>query len=400
MKMEDDRLTVGIITMHKVLNFGSALQAYALQRAVEQLGYKAEIIDYLYPNPEHCLYWELPEQVKRPKLSLLKRIYNKISQIKKQVAFEKTVTREGKFQSFYQTFFHLTAEQYSTRYWLGKKVPRYDIYLTGSDQVWNPRFVGYDTSFMLSFVQGAQPKISYASSFSIDILPKQYGDCYKHELSKYMNLSVREKSGAEIIMRLIGKEVEVCCDPTLLLGKEQWLEMANSSDYNIEEPYILLFVLDYAYDPYPYIFDIVESIHKKLNYRIIVLHGKVSEYMEEHHAKCIDNAGPADFIKLFSSAAFIITTSFHGTAFALKFRIPFVSVVKTIEEGDSRMYYLLKRVGAEKRALLYNGPIAEKMCDLEVWDQSIDYKLEQFRHESYTYLKKALSLAAIQVKNN
>ena len=399
MQVDNRKLTVGLMTMHKVLNYGSALQTYALQEVVEELGYKVEIIDYEYPNIEHKLYWEFWGSKKIHPHSLSRRIFNKLSEIVKDICSKKRVSSKEKFFSFYQTFYHLSSEQYPTRYWLGKKAPVYDIYLTGSDQVWNPKYIGYDTSFMLSFVQGVQPKISYASSFSMAEVPEQYMDCYRHELSKYSKISVRERSGVDIVKSLLKQEVEVTCDPTLLLNKEQWLKMAESSVCEIDEPYMLIYILDYAYNPYPDIFHIIEDVHKKLNLKIVVLNGKINEYMKTHQANCINNAGPIDFVKLFSSASYIITTSFHGTAFALNLNIPFVSIVKNRDEGvDSRIFHLLTMVGAEKHALLYNESV-EHIEYTNTFNESIADNLQKIRSQSFSYLENALLSAAYKVQN-
>ena len=126
--------------MHKVLNYGSALQAYALQSVVEKMGFQCEIIDYLYPNAYHLSL--------RPHLPVWKRIVLWIIQFLYGFPERK---RERKFRSFYRDFFHLSARQYRSKEEIAECPPRYDIYLTGSDQVWNPKYIGSDATFMLSF---------------------------------------------------------------------------------------------------------------------------------------------------------------------------------------------------------------------------------------------------------
>lgn len=388
MEKNVNKPTVGIITMHKVLNFGSALQTYALQEAVEQLGFRVEIIDYLYPNAEHHLYWELPSFQNQP-VPLNVRIKNKLFHFLKLVRNKKKVSVEDSFQSFYQNFLHLT-HKYPTRYWLGKQAPTFDIYMTGSDQVWNPKFIGYDTSFMLSFVQDSRPKVSYASSFAVDALPSQYEDSYRHELGKYSHISVREQSGVNIIRKLLNREAKVTCDPTMLLDKKSWMKVISTSNFEIGEPYMLIYVLDYAYDPYPYVFDVIRKIHKEMGLKMVILHGRIDSYMKNNQAIYMDSAGPVDFLRLFVSASFVITTSFHGTAFALNFEIPFVALVKDKDNSDSRIYNLLKKVQAEDHALVCNFPLDNQVIPYGNLDDNINCNLAKFREQSFEYLKDAL----------
>lgn len=378
---------VGIMTMHKVLNYGSALQAYALQKKILDLGFDCEIIDYIFPNVEHLLY-QNPNGIKeeesfysylRPLLAFCKRKITGLSKIKDR--------KRALFESFYEKYLILSPKQYSTRLVLEKDPPIYDIYLTGSDQVWNSKYVGYDTSFMFSFVKDKNPRISYAASFSSATIPEYYKSYYKTELSKYLKISVREKSGIFIVHELVNKNAELVCDPTLLLDKEEWSILAKESCIRLNEKYILVYVLDYAYDPYPDIYSRIEEIQQKIQLPIVVLSGRKQNFLK--NAKFINVAGPCEFLSLFMNASFIITNSFHGTAFALIFEKYFVSVIKDRTNEDSRVLSLLLRVKREYNSVIYNQPI-NLINDL--FDNECNTELDDFRSSSIQYLRKELSV--------
>ena len=213
--------------------------------------------------------------------------------------------------------------------------------MTGSDQVWNPKHIKDDYSFFLPFAPEGIKKVSYASSFSTAEIPDELKTIYKEFLDSYSAISVREKSGIKIIQELVGKDVEMVCDPTLLLSKDEWNELIKDLPNPIGTPYILAYILRYAYDPYPEINRIIDTVQNELGLHLVILDGSLSD-MKRKNATVIKNAGPLEFLNLVKNASFIITTSFHGTAFALNFGIPFYSVIKDRSGFDTRMIDLLE----------------------------------------------------------
>lgn len=361
--------------MHRVLNFGSALQAYALQQKLFALGCDNEIIDYVYPNELH----ERKSIVLRMKMALASVLNLLCGSPRKR--------RNERFGKFYEGQFVLSERQYRTKAEIDEAPPTYGLYLTGSDQVWNPRFVGTDTTFMFSFAKDANPRASYASSFATDRIPSDLKQLYAGELSKYCSISVRERSGVPLVRDLVGKEATVVCDPTLLLTRDEWKMLGEKSEIRVGHPYLLVYILDYSYNPYPEIDRIVRRVREKLNLHTVFLIGRKADYFTAN-SSVIKDAGPNEFVGLFMNASFVITTSFHGTAFALNFGIPFYSVIKDFSNADSRMLSLLQQVGAEERAVLYND------CDFrfkEMSDyESISSKLNQMREESISYLREVV----------
>ena len=198
--------TVGIITMHKPVSYGSALQAYALQKKIDDLGYNAQLIDYKYPNKSHVAK-------NKPFVSYL---YKMASFFVNMIFGFPDIQKNKKFEFFYNSYYKLS-KFYDSEESLIEDPPKYDIYMTGSDQVWNVKFVKNDTSFLLGFVSEENKKCSYAASFAIKDLPSEYQPYYKTLLSQYDHITVREQSGVKLVNQITGKDAFCVCDPTLLL---------------------------------------------------------------------------------------------------------------------------------------------------------------------------------------
>lgn len=374
---------IGVITMHKVWNFGSALQTYATQYIIESMGYECEIIDYTYPNIEHAAY---QNTILPPKdLSLKEILHLFISKIKLNIINRKKIDL---FESFYAENYHCSPKRYNSRVELLKEVPQYDVYMTGSDQVWNPNYIGFDTNFMLAFAPKQVKKISYASSFAISDIPVYFKNIYKNELSDYQFISVRESSGKALIKELTGKDAEIVCDPTLLLNAEQWRKLAKKSIFKIDEPYLLVYLVGYAYNPYPEIYNYIECVNNKLNLPIIYLNAKSGYLKKKYREINVPDKGPNEFLYLISHASFIITDSFHGTAFSLNFGIRFISCIdERKENSDSRILNLLRIVGLENRAVVYNS---HEPISYEELPQEYNQLLDEYRKKSIEFLKNSI----------
>ena len=363
---------IGILTMHRVQNYGSALQAYALQEHINRLGYDAELIDYIFPNGKHKQRRPLKKQIKH---TLFKW------------AFCLPLLRKSKrFARFYDTYYKCSELRFDSPESLMQYDYPYDVLMTGSDQVWNPIHILTDTSFFLPFAHAHTPKVAYAPSFSVASIPEGFDAIIRPYVEAYSHISVREKSGLDIVKSLTDREVSMVCDPTLLLTREDWGALATQSEIKISEPYILVYVLSYAYNPYPAINTIIEKVQQELDMPLILLDAPVLD-MQFKNARFIKDAGPAEFLYLVQHASFVITTSFHGTAFALNFGIPFYSVIRDHSGFDTRMVDLIETVEAH-RAIVYDQPVD---CTLEMDYTPISERLEHIRRHSQDYIKKSLA---------
>lgn len=327
-------MKIGIITMHKVLNYGSALQAYALQQKLFALGYDNELIDYQYPKP------------KKTRLTFRSLLFSVWVFFRNAIVGFPTYRKKKKFERFYRDNFILSKDCY-TEDSITSHPPIYDIYVTGSDQVWNPKYTGNDPNFFLAFAPDDKIKISYASSFATRVIPEGKKDYYRKYLSRYDAISVRELTGVQLVRELVGKDATVCCDPTMLLTPKEWDKLASQSKLKIGYNYILVYVLTYMVgDIYPEINKIIDYVQKILGYRVIYLVGRKEDLMRPN-SRLIKSCGPADFVYLFKNAEFVITSSFHGAAFSLIYNKPLFGIVNKEMPQDSRIQSLLEVMGAE-----------------------------------------------------
>ncbi len=360
--------------MHKVVNFGSALQACALLKKIRDLGYDAELIDYKYPNAIH----------KEGQSFFHEAIIQTIHFLNSAIVGFPTVRQKTRYKRFWKENFVLSSEKYPTPQSIENNPPIYDVYVTGSDQVWNANFTKSDTTFLLSFAPKKARRISYSSSFALNTIPDKYESFFAKYLPLYNHISVREESGVDLANKYGKTTAEWVCDPTLLLTKQEWATIAKGGKVYKKKPYILVFLLAYSFDPFPEVDYIVNKVQKELGLHVIYLDAGKRDYFKPN-SHVVKDAGPKEFINLFLNAEFIITSSFHGTAFSINFGKPFISIIER-DNPDSRIGSLLKRVGLEEYGVSYNSK------DFVIPTHPNNHsKLNDFREYSLKYLKNSIT---------
>lgn len=376
---------VGLITIHGINNFGSLLQAYATQKTIEMMGYKCEIINYMYPNEYHLKQMKVHNPYAVQKLSFIQRVkahfYNKY--VLPSVVKRKTEL----FKRERERLLKLT-ECYESKESLIKNPPHFDIYMTGSDQVWNPRYLYDDTTFFLPFIRGSK-KIAYSASFGSTEIDERYQRMMRPLLSDYQFISTREESGVRLIRDICGRQAVSTCDPTLLLSAEEWKIVFNDPPL-VKGNYILCYVLTYTANPYPYAYELIKYIKKQLKMKVVFI-DETGKYWCDIRNKSIQTYGPRDIINLFQNASFIVSSSFHGTAFSINFRKDFYSIFPR-DVKDERQESLLARVGALDRLIRVDDKFPEKeRLYINNWDE-ISKRLEDYVALSKNYLISALEL--------
>lgn len=379
--------TVGIITIHCISNFGSLLQSYATQKVIENLGYRPKIINYKYPNEYHLAENKKtsPYSISPPtfwmrfRMAIYARTVLK-SDLKKKVLL---------FRKAQNTMLYLT-DEYKNQKSLRQNPPKFDIYLTGSDQVWNPRYMFKDCTYFLDFVHNV-PKIAYSASFGTTDLTEEYKNIYRPLLAEYNSISLREQSGVKMVKDICGKDAECTCDPTLLLSGKEWSEVFNDEPI-INDDYILCYILTYTANPYPYADTFIRHMQTHLKKKIVIL-DETGRYWMDFRYKSFQSYGPREIMNLFQHASFIISSSFHGVAFSVNFKKDFYSLFPK-EIKDERQENLLKKIGAEDRLVHVGDPLPNPSTfKIQNWD-TISEKLDAYRQKSINYLSKALKDAA------
>ena len=368
-------MKVDLITLHNVKNYGSALQTYATQKILEKLGCEVEVINYFRKDliEEHLIENRINTSTVFSKNFLTKflgKMFIKPS-VEKQCE---------KFNKFLNNNIKLTPKKYYSNEELKNDLPIADIYCTGSDQVWNSDWNnGIEKPFFLDFVPDNKKRISYASSFGKESLNNNEKKITQEMLKKYQYISVREKSAKKIIEDLGIKNVEHVLDPTLLLNKEEWENL--KVDIKHKGKYILVYQLNTKnpeFDKY------VKKLSKYKKMPIVRV-SNVS-YQRFKYGKFVNCPTVEEFISYFLNAEYIVTDSFHATAYSINFGKKFLCIFP--KKFSTRLQSILDLTGLQER----------KVTDFNKFDtidNQIDYEkvngiINVERNKSINYLKKAI----------
>lgn len=369
--MITEKKHIGILTIHAAINYGSALQAYALQHRMQAENPNAdlEIINYL----PACIMDQYSNNI----LNNMKDIK---TFIKFCLNFKNRRIRNTQFKEFSDKFFSLSAENYKSNTELKRDSENWDACILGSDQVWNPDIVEDDPAFWLDFMKEGY-KATFSSSFGTMDVPRKYLDNLERELENFDRISVREPSAKDMLHQ-VNKEITVTCDPVFLLSAEEWSKIERKPD-GIPSEYILL----YTVEKNEKIEDIVKDISKEYNLPIVDLgvRNNPRSYFGIHSSRF----GPQEFIYLIHNAKYVFTNSFHGTAFATIFHKKSISILH--RSRGTRIRELCDLAGRMHLILPELATIGEvkKVLDKDLCD---DYSLLDLRIEaSKQYIKELLN---------
>ena len=301
-------MKVSIITCHNVYNFGASLQCYALMKFLSEKGHNVSIIDYrpAYLN-NHFSFSAIGNPVWEK--SIVRRVIYRALKFPRRLILLK---RKVNFDKFTKRYLKLSESRYVSFNQLREHPPIADIYICGSDQIWNSVFEnGRDPAFYLQFAPIGSTKVSYAASFGTDYLVEGSKKLVVSSLKEFSAISVREVSGVKILNSIGIYNVEKVLDPVFLLKRYQWEEMVIKSRYNNK------FVLVYDFDNSNIIKNISEKIASYENLKIYSLN-KLN-YVH----RSFELYGPEEFIGLIKNAEYIVTNSFHAVAFSLIFNKSF-----------------------------------------------------------------------------
>ena len=366
-------MKVAIITLHRVYNYGSALQAYATQTVFERAGYEAEVVDYI------------TEQ--RTKKQIMKTAAAGSNQEMSSTAYKffkmfSVLLKEMTFGRFVKKNLHLT-KQYITADDLEKDPPQADIYVTGSDQTWNSQYNGgVDRGFFLTFAPKDKAKVSFVASFGKSYLNDKEVAETKPLIKEYKKLSVREDSALDVLHQLSRDDGIQLIDPTLQLTKNEWLRLA--SPRLVKEPYLILMLL---YNEDNHATEYARKIADKKGLKLV----KISWEMKKPPMvdKLFTHRSPADFLSLFANADFVVTNSFHGLAFSINLEREFIVVSRN--EFNSRIESLLALTGLQER-LISTSEIALLESDEAIDYENVNKRLSVEREKAVEYIASLRSL--------
>ena len=368
-------MKIGILTLHRAVNYGAVLQAYALTKKCIDLDAEAELIDY------RCKFTEdyynvfklfLPKNWKRLSAYILQN-------------GNLTPDKELLF-SFLKRKGILSEEVYYDNKHLGLANDKYNKFIVGSDQVWNPRTAGFDKAYFLDFVYDNQKKASYAASFGISSIPVELQKIYGDLLSGFSNYSVREKTGRVIVQDLLGRCPTVNLDPTLLFEKEEWFASINYDFIRTELKKLKEYILIYTISQNENMIRYAKKISKNNNIPVLYINDR---WRKTRGLINLRKINIDEWLFLFKNASVVVTDSFHGTAFSVNFERNFVTFQESFSKKSSRIVSLLEATGLKTR--LFNEKSILELSDVfPINFDEANKKLYSLRNESISDLRRII----------
>jgi len=393
---------VGTITMfHNSTNYGGVLQAYALHKAIQNLGFKCSTIRYSEnkstatinsfrgllesdSNLERILKicGTCARVIKYASRRALKKL------VKRAFLNQKMVLRENAFSAFNRE--HIQSTGPYTSETIDECLDDYDIFVCGSDRIWNPKRI--TLAYFLDFVPEDKLKIAYAPSIASNALTDSEKILMRPLVNRLNAISVREKQGKEQLEMLTDKRVNWVLDPTLLLEYDEWNGLCKP--YPIKTPYIFCYILGKDKKNKQFIINIAEKLSLPTvsipfvagdNFTSLT-YGDIGVY----------DAGPGQFLSLIQNAEYVITDSFHGSIFSIIFKKKFFllkrSDIADRSSMNSRLHELIETCQLGDRLICNTASINSINFADEIDYETVWANLNEKRKQSWEYLIQSLSM--------
>ena len=359
---------VKMLTFHNAENYGAMLQAYALKETIKKLGMNPQFINY---ENEKIL-----SDYKLIRTNSLKSFFSSLWYM------PRNLKRKRSFKSFSNKYLDTKTKVYTSPEEIEKDIKPCDIFVSGSDQIFNPSLTGgLSDVYTLNFKTKENiKKIIYGASLGNEELLKKHALDFKEKLESIEHISVREQNIISPLESIVKKDITQVLDPTLLLDKSDWenLILQNDKVSLPKEKYILVYTLFES-----------KEVTKVANYLSKITGLKVVHFRKynayQNELKSLYKYGPVDFVNAVSNAAYVITNSFHGTVFSIIFERKFYSVLP--KERAGRIKDLLTTLNLNDRIIQDENQIDS--------NRNIDYitvksKIECLKTESIEFLKKGV----------
>lgn len=370
-------MKICFLTFSRARNYGAVLQTYATYRYLKSLGNEVTLVDYL--TERYDIYKpDYPKTFLSRSHKWGKNIFTRF--IWKNVIYKNVLKSHKLFWDFIEKNIPISPTFYNETE-LKDFCKDFDCAISGSDQIWNTDFTKDnkpDRPYFLSFADKGMKKLAYSSSFGKATLEDTEKGEIEELLSEYDRIFVREKSGKEIVEDL-GLKAEVILDPTLICDKKIWEELAGDRIY--AKPYLLLFQIF----PNGRRLKLAEKVAKQKGLKLIVVAPySMDKYKIKHKVVCLPEI--SEWLSYFKYADFIMTDSFHATAFSVIFERDFAVDANVSYNG--RMKTLLDSLDLSER--MYENTLSADILDKGIDYSEVSGKLAVIQERSRTYINDAL----------
>ena len=373
-------MKISVITVHTSFNYGTVLQTYATQTLLENMGHTVEFADYWRKSNQ--LEGRVDSMLGMPKLQKCKAVWDRNTFTRRLVRVPLRILLRHiralfRMDDFLKKYIHFS-RRYLSYEALVDDPPIADIYMTGSDQVWNRIWNdGIDKAYYLGYAPAGKPRIAYAASIGRTELDDDEIGPMRDMLQKYDAISMREQSGVELLQTL-GIASELVLDPTLMLTAQEWRAIAKP--FRHKRPYLLVYKLgkDTQMDTY------AQLLSEQLGLEIVRI--AIFKPQKGENIRWVVRPKAEELLGCFDGAAFILTNSFHGTAFSLNLGKPFFSVMPN--RFATRLQSICTLTGTTARVVACEADLA--MAEQPIDNTRVQSILEAERAKSMRFLQNAL----------
>lgn len=341
---------IGIVTITDMNNYGNRLQNYAINNELLRIGM----------NPKNYVHCKSDTKLK---MFVYTAMHKGVNAAKRYIIF-------NHFDKNVKNNYVYKQEM--------KKESKYNYFICGSDQIWNPEYAG--KPFYFAVFAPPEKRIAYAASFGVSEIPEHKKEIYTKYLNEMKAISVREEDGAKIVKELTGRDATVLVDPTLMLDKEEWLKIAKKPKFDVSKKYVLTYFLGEVSGRRK---EYIDYVCKQNNLELINLDAKNPNTFWY-------KTGPAEFLWLIDNASVMLTDSFHGSVFSVLMDTPFLVFDRedNIGEMSSRIDTLLNTLKLQDRR--FNNQSGEEIFKKEY--AHIPDILKTEREKAIHFLKNAMEL--------
>ncbi|MFH2123677.1 MAG: polysaccharide pyruvyl transferase family protein [Pseudomonadota bacterium] len=373
-------MKIGILTFHRAHNYGAVLQAYAMKTIFSRYG-QAELIDY-WPDYHRGDYDLMDFRFLVKGLCFRQRLVLFRASIKRTLLLPLRLRRHGKFKSFIDTHFLSSTRKVVRK---ESELPKdFDAYIYGSDQIWRvydiKNFPRPDLVYLGNGVPAGRRKIAYAASMGEVKNETLHEPKVQSLLGEFDSLGVREKTLQHAIAKFCSRPVKQVLDPTLLVSREDWADLADTTPYNNKCPYLLFYSLIDS----PVSRVIANKLASNLGLLLIEINGfeTITGVLSKN---LLQTAGPIDFLQLVRNAEFVVSTSFHGVVFSILFHKQFY--VCGMGRHADRVTSLLDLLDLRDR-LIEDESSADVTAIIDY--ETVDLRLSDLVAQSELFIRTAL----------
>jgi len=378
-------MKIGIVTLPFNWNYGGILQTYALQNVLKELGHEAVTI-----NRNTVLMPFKMKVLSFARRFMLRSIFMKKVVVRTWPKKEEEKTIRQHTDRFIKEHIAVTDLFKSENDFRSIERYGFEAFIAGSDQVWRPKYSPVPENHFFGFLPDNNNaiRLSYAASFGVDhweYTQKKTKACAKLA-QKFNAISVRENSAIELCKKHLGVDSKLVLDPTLLVPKEQYIALVEQDRIEKMPGSLFNYVLDLTPEKVAFIQQAADCLGLKTFSSTAA--GTFRDLGSKRLSECIFPP-VTRWLRSFMDAEFVITDSFHGTAFSIIFNKPFIAIGNK-KRGISRFTSLLKMVGLENRLVLEIDDRALKLVGQPIDFNNVNKNLNQMKKQSVAFLESAL----------